>query len=114
MIKFIAYILCTTIGLILMKLSGTPIEVSLTRGTFGFNIDLIMVLALCFYGASFFLWTGIVAKNDLSFIVPLSTAIVNVISVGAGIMFFKDTVSIHKIAGICMAVAGVYLINLSK
>ncbi len=97
-----------------MKYSGSPIAISLTRGTFGFNIDLIMVLALCFYGASFFLWTGIVAKNDLSFIVPFSTAIVNVISVGAGIMFFKEGISIHKLAGICLAVGGVYLINMGK
>lgn len=113
MINFIAYILLTVLGLFMMKLSGQPIEFGLNEGNFFLNISSKMILALIFYAGSFFIWTGIVAKNDLSFIVPFSSAIVNVISVGLGIMIFHESINIYKLIGITMAVIGVILMNYS-
>ncbi len=94
-----------------MKLSGEPIKLGINEGLFFFNITLKMALALLFYASSFFLWTGIVSKNDLSFIVPFSSAIVNVISVVIGILIFQESVNIYKVVGIIMAIMGVALMN---
>lgn len=111
MYNFIAYILFTVLGLFLMKLSGEPIKLGINEGLFIFNITLKMALALLFYGASFFLWTGIVTKNDLSYIVPFSSAIVNVISVVIGILIFQESINIYKIIGVMLAILGVVLMN---
>lgn len=109
--NFILYILLTAMGLFMMKLSGQPIELGLKEGVFFLNISSKMVLALIFYACSFLLWTGIVAKNDLSFIVPFSSAIVNVISVCLGIIIFNESTNIYKFIGIGMAIVGVILMN---
>lgn len=111
MANFIAYIFFTVTGLAMMKISGQPIEFGLNEGVVYFNISVKMVLALVFYGVSFLLWTGIVVKNDLSFIVPFSSAIVNIIAVGLGICIFREPISIYKVIGILMAVSGIVLMN---
>ena len=109
--NFIAYIFFTVFGLFLMKLSGKPIEFGINEGAFFFNISTKMLLALLFYGGSFLLWTGIVVKNDLSFIVPFSSAIVNVLSVIIGVLIFHEHINTHKAIGIAMAIIGVILMN---
>lgn len=111
MTNFILYILLTVMGLVMMKLSGQPIGFKLNEGMFFLNISSKMLMALIFYASSFLLWTGIVAKNDLSFIVPFSSAIVNVISVCLGIIIFHESINIYKFIGIGMAIIGVILMN---
>lgn len=111
MINFILYIIFTVIGLYFMKLSGEPIKFVINEGLFYFNISIKMILALIFYATSFLLWTGIIAKNDLSFIVPFSSALVNVISVGLGLLIFHESINMYKIIGIIMAIFGVVLMN---
>lgn len=109
--NFIAYIFFTVMGLFMMKFSGQPIKFNFNEGFFNFNIGSKMALALMFYMTSFLLWTGIVAKNDLSFIVPFSSAIVNVLAVGLGIFFFHESMNMYKTIGIILAILGVILMN---
>jgi uncharacterized membrane protein len=52
-----------------------------------------------------------VVKNDLSFIVPFSSAIVNVLSVILGVLIFREYLNTYKIIGIAMAIIGVVLMN---
>jgi drug/metabolite transporter (DMT)-like permease len=98
-------------GLIMMKVSGQPIKFGLDEGLVYFNISTKMILALIFYASSFLLWTGIVVKNDLSFIVPFSSAIINILSVGIGIYIFHESINIYKTIGILLAISGVILMN---
>lgn len=109
--NFIAYIFFTVFGLFLMKLSGQPIKFGINEGYLFFNISVKMFLALCFYAISFLLWTGIVVKNDLSFIVPFSSAIVNILSVFIGVLIFHENLNTYKAIGIIMAIIGVILMN---
>ena len=94
-----------------MKLSGQPIEFGIKEGAFFFNISTKTMLALLFYGVSFLLWIGIVVKNDLSFIVPFSSALVNVLSVLMGVLIFHEHLNTYKAIGIAMAIIGVILMN---
>ena len=109
--NFIAYIFFTVFGLLLMKLSGQPIKFGINEGSFFLNISTKMLFALLSYGISFILWTGIVVKNDLSFIVPFSSAIVNLLSVALGVLMFHEYLNTYKIIGIAMAIIGVVLMN---
>lgn len=112
MLNFVAYIICTIGGLILMKYSKEGIVFSLQNGSFDLHINVTMFFALILYGISFLLWTGIVTKNDLSFILPFSTAIVNVLSVTAGILLFSESFSVTKALGIALAIVGVVIMNI--
>jgi len=109
--NFIAYIFFTVFGLLLMKLSGQPIKFGINEGSFFLNISTKMLFALLSYGISFILWTGIVVKNDLSFIVPFSSAIVNLLSVALGVLMFHEYLNTYKIIGIAMAIIGVVFMN---
>lgn len=94
-----------------MKSSGLPIEFGSKEGILFLNISFKMVLALIFYAGSFLLWTKIVAKNDLSYIVPFTSAIVNVISVCLGVLIFHEAINKYKLIGLGMAIIGVVLMN---
>jgi len=94
-----------------MKLSGKPIQFGIKEGVFFLNISMKMLLALFFYLSSFILWTGIIARNDISLVVPFSSAIINVLSVIIGVFIFKEYLSIYKIIGILLAIFGVVLMN---
>lgn len=109
--NFIAYIFFTVLGLFMMKLSAQPIGLGFQNGAFFLNISIKMIFALLFYITSFVLWTGIVVKNDLSFIVPFSSAIVNILSVIIGVLIFHEYMNIYKVIGIAMALSGVVLMN---
>lgn len=109
--NFIAYIFFTVFGLCMMKLSGQPMKFGVNEGTIFFNISTKMFIALLLYAISFILWTGIVVENDLSFIVPFSSAIVNVLSVILGVLIFHEYLNTYKLIGIAMAIIGVILMN---
>ncbi|MGD9567215.1 MAG: hypothetical protein AB7V48_02655 [Sedimentibacter sp.] len=85
--------------------------VIISGAIFFFNISFKMAMALIFYATSFLLWTGIVVKNVLSYIVPFSSAIVNVLSVALGIIIFQESVNVYKVIGITMTILGVVLMN---
>ncbi|NLJ59112.1 MAG: hypothetical protein GX339_09745 [Tissierellia bacterium] len=109
--KFIVYIFFTVLGLLMMKLSGQPMKLEFNEGSIFFNISAKMILALLFYLISFILWTGIVVKNDLSFVVPFSSAIVNLLSVILGVVVFREYLNSYKIIGIAMTIIGLVLMN---
>ncbi|MDX9871103.1 MAG: hypothetical protein RBT41_01635 [Clostridia bacterium] len=108
---FIAYIFFTVGGIFLMKLSGQPIGFALKNGVFHLDISGKMAVALLLYAVSFLLWTGIVAKSELSMIVPFSAAIVSTLSVLLGILIFREALSVFKTVGILLAIAGVVLMH---
>jgi hypothetical protein len=109
--NFAAYIFFTLGGLVLMKLSGQPIGFILQNGTFHLDINWKMLLALVMYASSFLIWTGIVARNELSYIVPFSSAIVNTLSIIFGILMFQEDLNMYKVIGIILAIFGVMLMN---
>lgn len=109
---YIAYIFFTISGLILMKLGGGQMNIAFKDGVFNMSLGIKLIFAFIMYGTSFLLWTGIVAKNDLGYIVPLTSAITNIITVIIGILIFSESINIYKIFGIVLATVGVILMNI--
>lgn len=109
---YLAYIFFTISGLVLMKLGGGHLSVGLKDGSFSLNIGFKLLLAFAMYGTSFILWTGIVAKNDLGYIVPITSAITNTITLILGILIFNENITIFKGMGILLATIGVMMMNL--
>jgi len=111
----IIYGLMSAGGLVLLKLgsaNGAPFE--FINGKLHLNLTAAVIAGVLMYGLSFILYTYLVSKNDLAYIVPVSTAIVYVGIFFASFFIFKEAFTAVKIVGIFLILGGVILLNLHK
>jgi drug/metabolite transporter (DMT)-like permease len=109
------YVLTTSAALVLLKLSskgGAPVEFA--SGKMQLHITLLTSLGVLLYGASFVIYTYLISKFDLGYIIPLTTALVYVLIFFASFIVFKEAFNILKILGIVLIVIGLALLNLKK
>ena len=109
------YLLLALSGVTLFKL-GTEKEffVSVANGMFDFKISFISLVGLLCYVCSFLMYMFLISKFDLTYIVAVTTGIMQVLSVIVGIMIFKETLTLSKFAGTVCILIGVAIINLKK
>lgn len=106
------YVLTTSTALIVLKLGtrvGQPNYLKLP-----FNINALTISGVILYGISFMLYTYLIAKFDLGYIIPLVTAFVYILIFTASYFIFKETFTVLKISGIACIVAGLILLNIKK
>jgi len=109
------YALTSTVGLILLKFgSKTGAPISFVDGRIHFNLGIYVVCGIILYGLSFLLYTYLVSKNDLGYIVPVSTALVYIGIFLASFLLFKEAFTAIKITGILLILGGVILLNLNR
>lgn len=114
-ILILAYILSTSLGLILLKLgTSTGLPISIVENSFKFNLNIYSVIGILLYGLSFFLYIYLISKFDLGFIIPVTIALVYIIIFVASFIIFKEAFTALKIVGICLIFGGVILLNLHK
>lgn len=107
--------LATSLALIALKWgakSGAPID-SLNN-KIQFNVNSYVVSGVILYGISFLLYTYLIAKYDLGYIVPMTTALVYILIFTASYFIFDEVFTAFKIAGIVLIVSGLALLNLNK
>ena len=107
------YIALTTGGLFCLKSGGESLILSFKDGI-SFKMGFITALGFLLYIGSFLLWQKLLATYDLSYIVPLTTGIVQVIVILLSYFVFKETISFMNIIGIAMVIIGVVLISIKK
>lgn len=114
MILFIVYVILSTAGLILFKLGGTTGAQSATyiNSVLSVSISIKSVLGIICYGVSFILWLLIVQKSDLSYIYPLSVAVINVLILTGSYFFLEESITIWKMVGIVLIVTGIFVMNI--
>jgi multidrug transporter EmrE-like cation transporter len=66
------------------------------------------------YGTSFVIYTFLIAKYDLGYIIPLTTAIVYVLIFIASFFIFNEVFTALKVIGIVLIVIGVALLNVKS
>lgn len=114
-ILLLIYTLVSTVGLVLLKLgSATGAPISFIDGRLHFNLGLYATGGIVLYGFSFILYTYLISKNDLGYIIPVSTALVYIGIFLASFFIFKEPFTAIKILGICLILGGVVLLNLQK
>lgn len=114
-LPLIIYAVTSTAGLVLIKLAGqTGAPISFVDGKLQLNFGLYAVLGIFLYGVSFLLYTYLITKNDLSYIIPISTALVYVGIFLASYFLFHEAITALKITGILLILGGVILLNLGK
>lgn len=110
----VVYLILSTSGVILMKLGGNAGTIAIANSTLNFNINIISLLGLCCYVLSFLLFTKIVTSYDLSYIIPICTGVVQVLTLLAAIFIIKEQVSVYGILGFVLIVIGIVVINIKK
>ncbi|HEY1085850.1 MAG TPA: hypothetical protein VGE34_03955 [Candidatus Saccharimonadales bacterium] len=114
-LMLVIYALTSAAGLVLLKLAGqTGAPISFIDGKLHLNFGIYAILGIFLYGVSFLLYTYLIAKNDLSYIIPVSTALVYIGIFLASFFLFKEALTAAKIVGILLILGGVVLLNLGN
>ena len=106
------YVILTILGLILMKLGQNTGTISVNQGEVLFSINYISLLGLISYILSFLLYTRIIVNFNLSFIVPVTAGIVQLLTLGFGIILFNETISKLSIIGVTLVIVGIVIMNI--
>lgn len=113
--KFIllgCYLILTITGLILMKKGGNPGSLAVENGTFNFGISLISLAGFICYLGSFLLFTRLVVMFDLSYIMPLTTGIVQILTLISSYLIFKEDFSLRAVIGASIVIIGIIIMNI--
>lgn len=105
------YVILTLSGLVLMKLGGNPGSISMVEGNINFGISPISLVGFICYLCSFLLFTRIVVMFDLSYIMPLVTGIVQVLTLVVSKIIFKEEISTQGVIGAIIVIIGIVVMN---
>lgn len=110
-----AYAISTSLALVLLKLgSQSGAIVSVVNSKIDFNLSMLNIGGVFFYGLSFIVYTYLISKYDLGYIIPLATALVYVLIFIASFIIFKESFTLIKIAAIALILIGIVLLNVDK
>ena len=108
------YLVLTVAGLVFMKLGGNPGTFSAENGTLTFGINWISAIGFVCYLFSFLLFTRVVVMFDLSYIYPIITGKVQILTLIASAIVFKENMSIQSIIGASLIIIGIIVMNFKK
>ena len=113
LILIMIYLILTSLGLILVKLGSSTVAVNLYKGNFSLSINWVFILGLICYICSFVLFTFVLIKKfNLSYIMPITAGISQVIIILAGLLMFKEYINIYQVIGIILTILGIVLLNI--
>ena len=110
-VLIIIYLMLTLSGLILMKKGGNPGSLAFESGNMNFGISLVSLAGFICYLGSFLLFTRLVVMFDLSYIMPLCTGIVQVLTLVASKVIFNENISTQGIIGASLVIIGIIIVN---
>jgi len=109
------YVIATSMGLVLIKLgAGDGAPVMIANKTIQFNLSPAIIIGVILYTISFILYTYLISKFDLGYIIPLTTALVYILIFTASFLLFKESFTVIKTLAISIIILGVILLNVSK
>lgn len=113
-VLIIMYLILTVSGLVLMKLGGNSGTISVANKELTFGISLVSGLGFLCYIISFLIYTKIIMMFDLSYIVPITTGIAQILTLVASYIVFKDEISIQSVSGAAIIIIGILIMNLKR
>ena len=105
------YLALTVSGLVLMKWGGNPGSLAIEAGNINLGMSLISAAGFVCYIGSFLLFTRLVIMFDLSFIMPLCTGIVQILTLISAHFIFKEQIGIRGVVGASMVIIGIIVMN---
>lgn len=108
------YLILTVAGLIFMKLGGNPGELAVKDGTITLGMSIVSGIGFICYLCSFLLFTRVVVMFDLSYIYPIVTGIVQILTLIASAVVFKENMTIQSVVGAIIVIVGIIIMNFKK
>jgi small multidrug resistance pump len=113
------YILCliylsfSVAGLTLMKLGSVKTALPAWQiPILNLRLNFISASGYLCYIISFLLYTVVITKFDLGFIIPMLSGLVNVAIFIIAVILFKESFTVYSIIGLFLISIGVFLMNL--
>lgn len=107
------YLALTVSGLTLVKLGSHGAALLSKNGDkLVWNIGPLVILGLFSYGLSFLLFMWLVSRFQLSFLIPLTTALVQVLIFIIAVTLFKESFTLIKLLAFVLIVIGVVLLQI--
>ena len=113
-ILIVVYLILTTLGVVFMKLGGNTGTFFIKEGVINININWISAIGFVCYIFSFLLFTRIVIMFELSYIFPICTGIVQILSLIASKFILKENISVQAIIGVSFIIIGILVMNIPK
>ena len=115
LITIIIYAVISVTGLTLVKLgSSNPLSFSLEHTGFSFGVGWLTLLGLVLYIISFLIYMTLIAKNSLTYVTPVASAIVYILTMVVSLVVLKEQVTPMQWVGWCLILVGAVLMNLKK
>ncbi len=105
------YVTLSLLGVVLMKLGGNPGKIQLDKKNVSLSMNLISAIGWICYLGSFLLFTRIVVIFDLSYIMPLVTGIIQVLTLVLAKIVFKEKFCAKSIIGAAFVIIGIFVMN---
>lgn len=114
-ILLLVYVAVTTTALTLMKAgSSDGAPVSFAGDKVVFNLNPVLIFAGVLYILSFVLYTYLIAKFNLSYIVTVGTGLVYLVILIVSFTVFKEVFTFKKILACVLILSGVILMHIDK
>lgn len=111
---FIIYLIFSVSGIILVKIGGSSFSLNISKLDLKLQIEWLSILGMVCYIFSFLLWMIIIPRYNLSFIVPISVGLVQILVLFAAVFILKEKVNLYNLLGVLTIIVGVILLNIKK
>lgn len=112
-ITILIYAFFSVLGVVLFKLgSMQALTINISFSGIFLRISWFSVLGLAFYVISFLFYMGLVAKNNLSYLVPVATSVVYLLTMLSSVVIFHEHLQFTKVVGSILVLMGVVLMNI--
>lgn len=107
-VLIVLYVIFAVSGSTLIKYGGLEhVKKMLTIPFIDMNVSFITLIGVVCYGLSFILYTILLNKFELSFISPLTVALVYVFLMLTAFFIFKEPITTSKIIGCSLILIGI-------
>ena len=112
LVIMIIYVLCSVSGLVLFKLGSTEaLTLEATQSFFSLKISWLSILGLILYIISFLIYMGLVSKNNLSYLLPVVTGALYLLTMHSDLRIFKESIHYVQLIGSALILLGLVLMN---
>lgn len=110
-VLILIYLFLTISGLVFIKKGGNPGKLTINKKNIGLSMSPVSAIGFICYLCSFLLFTKIVVMFDLSYIMPIVTGIVQIITLIVAKVLFKENLTKKSIIGASLVIFGIFLMN---
>ena len=94
-----------------MKKGGIPGKIEINKKDISLSMSPVSALGFLCYLCSFLLFTKIVVMFDLSYIMPIVTGVIQVLTLVLSKIIFKEKISKLSIIGASLVIVGILIMN---